>query len=288
MAVEVRSTGSSIKSAERVMAILRFLASRARPVPSMVVAAHCRLPRSSAYHLLNCMQERHFVIYYPDHKAWGLGPAAYEIGTAYLRADPLAWLGRPMLQDLANECGVTAHLAVLHGRDVLYLVKEIPEHRPTSLVSRVGIRLPAHLTAVGRAMLMALSGGQLRAIYTTRNLLVRRTRRGPQLVSELERELSEDRQRGYAIDEGMTTPNVTCIASTVFSHESVPIAGLGITFPSGMGPDGGRDSVTPRVIECARSLSTSLGWPGLTGKDVLDEEPRGGWRWDTVPEPTRG
>lgn len=288
MAVDVRSTGSSIKSAERVMAILRFLASRARPVPSMAIASHCQLPRSSTYHLLNCMQERNFVIYYPEHKAWGLGPAAFEIGTAYLRADPLAWLGRPLLQDLANDFGVTTHLAVLHGREVLYVVKEAPQQRATTLVSRVGIRLPAHLTAVGRAILMALSGGQLRAIYTTRNLLVRRTRRGPQLVSELERELNEDRQRGYAIDEGMTTPNVTCIASTVFSHESVPIAGLGITFASNVGPDGGRERVTARVMECARSLSTSLGWPGVTGDDVLGEEPRGGWRWDAVPEPTRG
>ena len=47
------------------------------------------------------------------------------------------------------------HLAVLHGRDVLYLVEERAPRRP-SLVTDVGVRLPAHLTATGRAMLAAL------------------------------------------------------------------------------------------------------------------------------------
>lgn len=251
---------SSIKSAERVMDVLRFLATRVRPVPSMTIARHCELPRSSTYHLLNCMREQQFVTYYPEDHAWGLGASAFEIGSAYLRSEPLSWLGRPLLRDIASTYAVTAHLAVLHGQDALYVVKEAPSAHGALLVSRVGVRLPAHLTAVGRAILMSLPRAQLRAIYTTRNLLVRRTRRGPQLVSELERELQVDRERSFALDVGMTTPNITCAASPVFSHENLPIAGLGVTFPTDQPLGGDRDKLIEQVQRNARELSVALGW----------------------------
>jgi DNA-binding IclR family transcriptional regulator len=47
-----------------------------------------------------------------------------------------------------QQTGCTAHLGVLHGRETLYLIKEQPR-RPVLLVTDVGVRLPAHLTAVG-------------------------------------------------------------------------------------------------------------------------------------------
>ena len=181
------------------MDVMRLLATSTKPVPSMMIAEHCDLPKSSAYHLLNCMESRNFVTYYPEKRAWGLGPSAFEVGTAYLRADRLAWLGRPLVKDLAESTRTTAHLAVLHGADVLYVVKESPSSGVQPLVSEVGLRLPAHLTAVGRAILMRLPREQLRALYPLTSALVRRTRRGPFLVAQLEREL-EARTRGRLCD----------------------------------------------------------------------------------------
>lgn len=252
---------SGIKSAERVMDVLRLLASRVRPVPSMTIAEHCNLPRSSAYHLLNCMQDERFVIYYPDQRAWGLGPSAFEVGSSYLRAEPLTWLGAPLLRRLAAACGATGHLAVLHGRDVLYTAKERPPERAPTLVSRVGLRLPAHLTAIGQAILMHLPDHEVRAILPSGPSLARRTPHGPTFVSELERELREGRERGYALERGMTTLGVTCLAATVFSHENRPVAGLGVAYAS---PESAEfeQRTAQAVVATARELSTSLGWPG--------------------------
>lgn len=262
---------SSIKSAERVMRILQFLAGRVRPVPSMAISAQLGLPKSSTYHLLNVMSESNFVTYYPAEHAWGLGPSAFEIGTAYLRAEPLSWLGRPLLKRLADETGVTAHLAVLHGRDVLYLVKEDPERSATRWISRAGLRLPAHLTAVGRAILMRLPAEQLKAIYPDRDPLVRRTRRGPNLVSELERDLAHARERGYALDDGMTTAGITCIAASVLSHEGIVIAGLGLTFASEQAGLPSREELAAHVVGTASQLSIALGWrPSESSDSDLD------------------
>jgi hypothetical protein len=90
--------------------------------------------------------------YAGEERRYGLGVAAFEVGSAYLRQDGLERLARPLLRELVDAVGGTAHLGVLDGRDVLYLGKE-QGAEPAVLVTEVGVRLPAHLTASGRALL---------------------------------------------------------------------------------------------------------------------------------------
>lgn len=248
----------------------------------MRIAEHCGLPKSSTYHLLNCMRERNFVTYYPEQRAWSLGPSAFEIGSAYLRAEPLSWLGRPLLQEVAAATGTSAHLAVLHGSDVLYILKEDPPGRAPVLISRVGLRLPAHLTAVGQAILMRLPPWELRALLPARSTLVRRTGRGPTLVSELERQLAEARERGFALERDMTTVGVTCIAATVFAHDQRPIAGLGLSYLSGHHDESMNPKLAAQVGDAASRLSQTLGGGLLSGTDA-DRPPYAAGPPATVP-----
>ena len=86
--------------------------------------------------------------------------------------------------------GHSAHLAVLHGRDVLYVVEERAPGRPP-LVTDVGVRLPAQLTASGRSMLAALQPSQVRALFPDRTAFVERHGNGPASLSALRRLLTE-------------------------------------------------------------------------------------------------
>lgn len=91
------TAASSVKSAERLLDVLELLARHTRPVPTMTIARECAIPKSSAHHLLNVMRARNFVTYYEAERAWGLGISVFEIGSAYLRTEPLQRLGRPVL-----------------------------------------------------------------------------------------------------------------------------------------------------------------------------------------------
>ena len=175
-----QTSSSTVKSAERALDVLELLARHARPVPTMTIARECGIPKSSAHHLLNVMRARHYVTYYEVERAWGLGVSVFEVGSAYLRSGPLQRLGRHLLVELTRELEETSHLAILHGTEVLYLDKEQPLRPGAKLVSEVGVRLPAHLTAVGRAILAALPEAQVRALYGSAGPLVRRTGRGPE------------------------------------------------------------------------------------------------------------
>jgi DNA-binding IclR family transcriptional regulator len=247
--------------------VLELLAREPRPVPTMTIARECGIPKSSAHQLLNVMRARGCVTYHERERTWGLGVAMFRIGASYLRSGPLQRLGRQLLEELTERTGETSHLAVLRGTDVLYVDKEQPVGDGTSLVTEVGVRLPAHLTAVGRAILAELPPAQLASLYGD-GPLARRTARGPRTLRALRRELREVSMRGYALDREMVTPGISCLAAPVFDHEGVPVAAIGVTFLSAQRSGAQIESAARVTCEVASRLSAALGHapvPALEG-----------------------
>jgi DNA-binding IclR family transcriptional regulator len=220
---------SQVPAATRALRVLRFLAGQPGPVPLDRIAHAVGLPRSSAYHLVTAMIEEGFVTHLADERSYGLGVAAHEIGSGYARQEPLQRIARRPLAELVDRTRQSAHLAVIHGRDVLYVVEERAPGRPP-LVTDVGVRLPAHLTASGRAILAALPASQVRALYPDRSAFVDRTGLGPTSLSALRAVLTETRRIGYAVEDGEVTPGFASVAAAVVDHTGLPAAGLAVTF----------------------------------------------------------
>ena len=121
-----------VPAATKTLRVLRFLASQPEPTSIDRIMRACGLPRSTAYHLLTAMAEEGFVVHLADEHRWGLGVAAFEVGSGYTRQEPLQRIARRLLADLADRTRQSAHLAVLHGRDVLYVVEERAPGPPTA------------------------------------------------------------------------------------------------------------------------------------------------------------
>jgi len=219
----------NVPASTRTLRVLTFLATQPGPVPMERIASAVGLPRSSTYHLLRAMIDEGFVVHLPEEKRYGLGVAAFEIGSAYLRHDPLERLARPLLVQLVHEVGQTAHLGVLHGRELVYLLKEQPP-RPVTLVTDVGVRLPATLTASGRALLAELPPAQVRALFPTPESFVRRTDLGPQTLTQLRRLLADEKRQGYAVEDSFITPGMASVASAAVDHAGHPAAAISVTF----------------------------------------------------------
>ena len=97
----------------------------------------------------------------------------------------------------------------------------------------VGVRLPAHLTASGRAILAALPANQVRALFPNKDVFVDRTGLGPASLTALRAVLAETRQRGYATELDEVTSGFASVAAAVLDHNGHPVAGVAVTFPSG-------------------------------------------------------
>ncbi|MCW2808025.1 MAG: IclR family transcriptional regulator [Marmoricola sp.] len=236
--------------------VLRFLAAQPDPVPLERLASAVGLPRSTAYHLVNAMIEQGFVTHIAEERRYCLGVAAFEVGIGYARQAPLQRIAHQPLARLVDRIGQSAHLAVPHGRDVLYVLEERAPGR-ASLVTDVGVRLPAHLTASGRAMLAAMPASQVRALYPDRSAFVDRHGRGPQSLSALRAVLSETRRRGYATEDGEVTPGFASVAAAVLDHNGTPLAGIATTYESRESID--LDSLVEAVSATARTVSRRLG-----------------------------
>ena len=139
-------------------------------------------------------------------------------------------MARGTMDRLVDATGHNAHLAVLHGRDVLYVIEQRAPGRPL-LVTDVGVRLPAVLTASGLAMLAALPAAQVRALYPDRAALVQRDGRGPTSTTQLRSQLQAVRQRGHAVEDGLVTPGLGSVAVAVLDHNDYPVAGVAVTYP---------------------------------------------------------
>ncbi len=221
---------AQVPAAVRTLAVLKLLASSSGSLPAAVISRNLDLPRSSTYHLLQAMEREGFVTYFPEGRTWGLGVSTFEVGTAYLRHEPLENLARPILRALvaSMRTPVVAHLGILHGRETLYLLKETPKS-PMTLVTDVGVRLPAHLTASGRAIVSHLSDAQFRATFPNADSLVDRTGKGPQTLSDLRNILKSERSRGFSFEDEFVAPGYVSIAMPVLDRVGHPTASVACT-----------------------------------------------------------
>ena len=253
------TTPSKVPAADQTLSILAHLATQRGPVPAATIAVALELPRSTVYHLLAVMQERGFVVHLPEERRYGLGIAAFELSSGFSRQQPLARLGRPLVAGVVDRLGESGHLAVLHGRDVLYLVEERAPRRP-SLVSDVGVRLPAHLTATGRAMLAELPPAQLRALYPDRAAFESRQGESDAAgwsYSRLKRVLAEVRARGWADEDGEVTLGLASAGAAVLDHLGWPAAAIAVTFPDDASAEL-RELAVAGVREAATTLSRRI------------------------------
>lgn len=249
---------ASVPAARQTLQILAYLSRQAGPATAAAIMRDLDLPRSTVYHLLDTLGEQGFVTHLPEDRRYALGLAAYELGTGYSRQAPLARVARVPLAELVDRAGHSAHLAVQHGREVVYVLEERAPGRPP-LVTDVGVRLPAQLTASGRAILAALPPVQIRALFPDPAAFVLRTAVGPRSPSALRSLLVDVRRRGYAIEDGEVTAGFASLASPVLDHSGHPVAGVALTFPTVAIPPGARERAAAQVARTAATITRRIG-----------------------------
>jgi IclR family transcriptional regulator, acetate operon repressor len=245
----------------RALDVLLYLAGRPGPVSGGAIMRDLDIPRSSAYHLLEVLTERGFVTYVPDQRTYGLGVSAFEVGSAYLRHGPLEMRARPILKHLVAQVHETSHLGILHGAETLYLLREQPTavHMAVTLTG-IGVRMPAHLTASGRAILAHLPTAQVRGLFPSTRAFVNRTGEGPTSLPELRRVLQAERRQGWAEEIGLITPGLQSVAACAFDHTGHPCAAFSVTHRE----EGSRTPAAD-LVRAVRSAAQQLTW-ALSGR----------------------
>jgi DNA-binding IclR family transcriptional regulator len=247
-----------VPAVAQAVSILQFLGSRPAPVRASAIVNELQLPRSTCYQLLGTLQESGFVSHYPEDRTYGLGFGVYELSAGYSRQAPLQRLARVPMATLKERTGNSAHLGVLQGREVLYVLEERAPNRP-HLVTAVGVRLPAHITASGRALLAAMPLPQVRALYPDPAAFDHPYPVGPRKLSELRSMLEDVRQRGYASEDGDVTAGLCSVATAVLDHTGYPLASVAVTYPKEHKTDALTAAMVKEMTKTAAELGRRVG-----------------------------
>lgn len=219
----------AVKSAERALEVIEALTQAPRGLTFTELCGELGLPKSSAHGLLATMVAHGFLQVDDVTRRYMLGIRVWEAGQAYLATADLERVARPAMETIRDELNEIVQLAILDGTENVYVAKVDPDQALT-LASRVGARIPAHTTALGKALLAGLDDAELRRRYDGQTF-TRFTDTTIGSADELVTELTSVRRNGYAIDRGEYTPGVFCVGVPVHDHTGAVRAGMSVSVP---------------------------------------------------------
>ena len=225
------------------------------------LAAAAGLPRSTTYRLVVTLAHLGYLESARSRKTYRLSARVLNLGFEYLGSQELVEIAHAPLERLGARTGGSTHLGVLDGIDVVYLLRIAGPSRLVSNV-RVGTRLPAPATVMGRALLASHSTEALRARFGDAALPAA-TRETATTIEALEVQLAEVRACGYALSVAGFEAGISSVGAPVHGAGGGVTAAINFTGPDSQFGRGRllADVVGP-VCETAREISRRLGWNG--------------------------
>ncbi len=159
------------------------------------------------------------------------------------------------VEDLRDQLNETVHVGVLHGTDIVY-VGGIESMQSLRVGLRVGLSLPAHATSGGKVLLAEQSSKQIRASYPAQ--LPRQTAATISSRDELERNLADIRDQGYAVSRDENEPDVSSLAVPVRDARGHAVAALVVTAPTSRAGTDWERRVFAAAVATAAELGTKL------------------------------
>ncbi|GAA5334495.1 MULTISPECIES: IclR family transcriptional regulator [Thermus] len=212
------------------------------------------LSRSTAYRILSALTRAGYLRHEP-RRGYFLGPKLIRLGFKAYGQLHLPTLARSHLEALRDATRETVHLAVLEGKEVVYIDK-VPGKRELVLASQIGSRFPAQSTALGKAILAFLPEERWQEAFTPG---LKRTPRTLGDYQAFREELRATRIRGYALDLEENEPGVRCVAAPILNGQGEPVAAVSVSTAAIYLDEDRIPEVAEKVREAARRISRELG-----------------------------
>jgi len=221
------------------------------------LAKRLGIAKSTVHRLASTLIEGGMLEQNSETGRYRLGLFLFELGCLVRRKMDVSNEAKPYLKMLREKTGETVHLAILDQASVLFINNLESEHAVRMSVN-VGVRAPAHCTAVGKALLA----------YQPADLVEQVIREGirsctPKTMSNaavLRRDLATVRARGYAIDDEELEIGLRCVAAPIRDHSGNVVASTSLAGPAQRMTKKVLIALAPDVIAAAEAISARLGF----------------------------
>lgn len=209
------------------LGILSLFGGGRRTFTAPEIAKELSLPRTTVFRLLQTLQSMDYVRCEEDTRRFSLGPALLNRGFEYLASLDMVEVAQPILQRLRDTTGLSSHMAVREGREIIY-VSRFPARSTIASSVNIGTRFPVHATIMGRMTIFEMTDRELAELFRDQPL-ERFTRQTPTTLKALKALLAEDRKRGYATSQAFFEAGVSAIAAPVRDGVGHIVAAINVT-----------------------------------------------------------
>jgi DNA-binding IclR family transcriptional regulator len=248
--------GRSVPALVRAKRIMDALSSGGAARGVTDLATELGLAKSTVHGLCHTLAELGLLVR-TGQSQFGIGPHALVWANAYQSESTLP----QAFMELAGQGPVrkeSINLSVPTGREVMYIACKQGSD-PLGVSFRPGLRLPAPLTATGKAILSTMPDETIHSLFAN-DFPAPWTAASVASVDDLLVEMAETRERGYSIENGQLREAMVCLGAPVFGASSThAIAGVAIGVLAGEADDTVLAEIAATVRRLSAELSQRLG-----------------------------
>jgi DNA-binding IclR family transcriptional regulator len=244
---------TTVQSVDRAVTILELLALHGEAGISQL-ARELGVHKSTASRLVSALERRRLVEQVEDRGGYRLGVGVLTLAGATNARLDLAKEARPVVRRLAAETGETVNLAVLSGGAALY-VDQVAGSSSLSSYNWVGQHIPIHATSNGKALVSELADPELT------NVLGELVAYTPSTVTDradLDAELAEVRERGWAIATDELDVGLTAVAAPVRDAHGDIVASVSVSGPTFRFDTARIEELVPLLVAATTEVSGRL------------------------------
>ena len=253
----------SVPPVERAISLLRHIGSGKKCRNLSTTSKELKINRTTLIRLIHTLGENRMIEEIEEGAGYRLGPGLISLAAQAIHGRDIVQVCHPILAELAEITGMSAHLGILDGTEVVYLSRETPNSHLVSNV-RAGSRFPAQASSIGRAILAEMDPFKVQNIFEGHDLTPS-TEKSPKTVQDIVKQLKKDKSAGFAWSEGHFEAGIGSCAAVVFDHSGRVAGALNVSGPQAAFADENTATdgkIRTAVLGAARQASTELGFSG--------------------------
>jgi IclR family KDG regulon transcriptional repressor len=238
----------------RALAILELIAHKSGGLTNAEISRRLKIATSTTSYILSRLEREGYLKRDPEYGRYEIGLKVVAVAHAALREMGLRRVAEPILHRMVAETNYSGLVAVLE-RGLMMIVDKV-EARPdlVKIDLDMGVRYPAHSTALGKVLLAHLPVEEVAEIFN-RYTGGAEPVKSAQFRGRMTEELADVKANGYAISDGELFPGIWAVAAPIFDSKGTVRAAVSATGGCSLKEN---DEVKARVMRAAREISLRL------------------------------
>ena len=257
---ESEKPGAVVQTLDRALKIIELLALHSEGFGVTEIGLKVGLHKSTVHRLLSHLVAQGYIEKDEARPVYTLGLKFIELASLRLNQVELKTEAGPYLRRLATTLDQPVHLAIQADLEAVYIEKIEPQAH-LRMYSQIGKRIPVYCSALGKCLVSDLAPTDL-ATFAARMTYHPFTPTTRTTATAFLADVTEARQRGWALDDEEHEPGIRCIGAPVRDFTGRIVAAISASGTIGTIKPESLTPVSDQVVSAARAISRRLGWLG--------------------------